>query len=282
MNEFGYFPPVAQLLNLGETNGCDPDCWPDYLAMGFAAEHVSELTRMATDARLDHCYSDRPEVWAPIHARRTLGQLRAASSAERLLAHLASRLEDDIDDSTMEELPVVLGMFGEPIIPQLVKFIKRRDLGCDIRAAGARALVEVGQRSPDSWPQCVAALAELLENFTQHNPTLNSYVINDLVELKAIETLSLIERAYQADAVDVSIIGDFEEVEVTMGVKARRVNLWPVGHFWGISDDRPSNTMVDGGYLYAQHRKNQRTAKAKAKARRKQQAKQSQQSRRRR
>ncbi len=70
-----YVDPVAKLLTLE----VDPsEKWPDYLALGFTQEHVSELIRMATNLALHGNDDDEGCVWwAPIHAWRTLGQLRA-------------------------------------------------------------------------------------------------------------------------------------------------------------------------------------------------------------
>ncbi len=73
---YDYQLPVVQLLTLGmeEKNRWD---WPDYLEMGFTEKDIPELIRMALDERLNNADIDSPEVWAPLHAWRTLGQLKA-------------------------------------------------------------------------------------------------------------------------------------------------------------------------------------------------------------
>ncbi len=53
--------------------------------------------------------SDRPEVWAPIHAWRTLGQLHAAAAIAPLLG-LLHYIDDDDDDWAAEDLPRALGL----------------------------------------------------------------------------------------------------------------------------------------------------------------------------
>ena len=45
---------------------------------------------------------------------------------------------------------------------------------------------------------------------------------SDLVDLKAVEALPLIERGYTEDWVDDPIMGDFEEVEIALGLKTAR------------------------------------------------------------
>ena len=71
-----YAPPVDQLLTFGE-EWSKPDDWPDYLALGLGSEHIPDLIRMATNEELEEADDGSAEVWAPIHARRALGQLQA-------------------------------------------------------------------------------------------------------------------------------------------------------------------------------------------------------------
>jgi len=42
------------------------------------------------------------------------------------------------------------------------------------------------------------------------------------MQLKAIESIDLIRQAYEAEAVDLSILGDFEDVEIGFGLKKNR------------------------------------------------------------
>src|SRR5438093_123369 len=75
-----YKDPVARLLTLGDARPVKT--WPNYLELGLSREHVPELIRMATDDELNWADSESLEVWAPIHAWRALGQLRAEEAAE--------------------------------------------------------------------------------------------------------------------------------------------------------------------------------------------------------
>ncbi len=104
-----YARPVDQLLTYGEGQIVSPDDWPHYLELGLGPEHIPDLIRLATDEELIWDDSDRLEVWAPLHAWRALGQLRAKEAIEPLLS-LFEPLEEN--DWAMEELPDVLGMIG--------------------------------------------------------------------------------------------------------------------------------------------------------------------------
>ncbi len=109
-----YQPPVERLLTYGESDRITPNEWPDYRELGIGPEHVSELIQMATDEALNEADPESPEVWAPLHAWRALGQLHAVEAVEPLL-ELFDRLEDD--DWVHEELPAVFGLIGPRALP---------------------------------------------------------------------------------------------------------------------------------------------------------------------
>ena len=100
-----YQPPVERLLTYGESDRIRPDDWPDYPELGLGPEHVPDLIQMATDEALNEADAESTEVWAPLHAWRALGQLRAVEAVEPLL-ELFDRLEED--DWVHEELPSFL------------------------------------------------------------------------------------------------------------------------------------------------------------------------------
>ena len=92
----GYAAPVRQLLSIGETHSYDPAEWPDYCArFALGHEHIGDLIRMACDAGLNQADSSSNEVWAPMHAWRALGQLRAEEAVLPLLALLRAAEDDE-------------------------------------------------------------------------------------------------------------------------------------------------------------------------------------------
>src|SRR5688500_11622947 len=103
-----YTDPVAQLLSLGQTTLNLGEDWLDYPSQfGFTSGHTTELTRLATDTQFDELEPDKPEVWAPIHAIRALGQLQI----EDAIAPLMGLLIRD-DDAIQINVPRALGMIG--------------------------------------------------------------------------------------------------------------------------------------------------------------------------
>ena len=76
-----YTAPVNALLSYGDPRKLirqQGQEWPAYVSeLSFDKTHIDELITMATDPDLNSADSESSEVWAPLHAWRTLGQLRA-------------------------------------------------------------------------------------------------------------------------------------------------------------------------------------------------------------
>ncbi|MBI5017943.1 MAG: PBS lyase [Deltaproteobacteria bacterium] len=214
-----YVPPVHQLLALGEAKRQDVEHWHDYRSLGFDVEHVPELIRMATDPGLHGADGDSPEVWAPLHAWRALGQLRAVEAVRPLL-YLMAELEHD--DWLLEEVPDIGGLVGPQAIPVLSEFLGESERDRYARVAAGHGLERIGTLWPEARGTCVAALTAQLERFAEDDSTLNGFLIGYLVDLDAKDALPTIGRAFAADCVDISIGGDLEDVEIELGVRAHR------------------------------------------------------------
>jgi hypothetical protein len=212
-----YSSPVSELLTFGDCR--DFRGWPNYLDLGLRSEHVPELIEMATDEELNWADPESLEVWAPVHAWRALGQLRAASAIEPLL-HLFHELEDS--DWASDELPQVYGMIGRAAIPALARHLDDASHGLWSRVTAAFSLERIAAGDPSARSECVAILSRQLERFAENDPSLNGLLITYLLDLRAVEASSLMERAFAADRVDISIQGDWEDVQVELGLKAAR------------------------------------------------------------
>jgi hypothetical protein len=145
-----YSPPVDQLLKLGD---CRRGPRPPYRIMGFASKHVPELIRMSIDPELNWGDGESDEVWAPIHAWRVLGLLRAEEAIEPLLGILP-----EFEDSTWpgEEYPDVFGQIGPAAIPALARFLADRSQDTWNRATCAGALAKIGAGWTGARGECVA------------------------------------------------------------------------------------------------------------------------------
>lgn len=216
MDEVSYPSPVDKLLTYGKPEPKDAQNWPDYLAeFGLGPEHIPDLIRMVSDKELWEAPQETSENWAPVHAWRALGQLRAANAVEPLL-HLFE--ERERDDWAIDELPQVYGSIGVAAIPTIEAYVKDRSHE-EFAGMAESGLEYIGKLHPEEKPEAVAALMRLLEAFKENDPTMNGFLISSLVDLKTVEALPLIERAFAADCVDESIIGDWDDVQVEFGLK---------------------------------------------------------------
>jgi hypothetical protein len=214
-----YPPPIDKLLTLG--NAWNMRDWPDYLALGLGPEHIPDLIRMATDDELNDGDSESPDVWAPAHAWRALGQLRAAEASAPLV-QLFQRVDDSDDDFLNEDLPEAFGLIGAAAIPALTAYLADPSHGLWARVAVGQSLKEIGLRHLEARDECVAVLTHQLEKFKEQDPDLNAYLISPLLDLHAVESAPLIERAFAAGTVDESVAGDWEDVQIELGLISKR------------------------------------------------------------
>jgi len=117
---------------------------------------------MALDDDLFWADSDSLEVWAPIHAWRVLGQLRAEAAVEPLLARLDLIDDDEGNDWVSEELPQVFAMIGAAAIAPLHVYLIDPSHDTWACVAAVESLGQIGKAHPEARNACVAALTGVL------------------------------------------------------------------------------------------------------------------------
>jgi SEC-C motif len=217
--------PVQRLLTIGETRSYNPAEWPDYAAQfDLAHEHIGELIRLACDTALHRSDSDSNEVWAPMHAWRALGQLQAEVSVAPLLAFLRTA---EGDDAANEELPVVFGMIGRAAIPHTAGFLSDRSNPTSPAATAISGLREIVLRHPECRAECVGILARTLYPHADTDQSISGFAVWALIDLAAVEAIDVIRDAFRRKSVDISIVGDEEDVEIALGLRERRTTPAP-------------------------------------------------------
>jgi hypothetical protein len=270
-----YTEPVSKLLTMGDCRGQAE--WPDYLALGLGPEQVPDLIRMAEDEELHWADSESLEVWAPVHAWRTLGQLRAEAAIGPLLG-LLRRVDEFGYAWVGEEIPVVLGMIGPAAVPKVAEYLADPLHGLWAQVAAARSLAEVGQRHPDARDDCVAVLGNVLQGFADHDPGLNGSVISCLVDLQAVEAAPLMEKAFDAARVDISILGDWEDAQIALGLLEER--LTPAPQYVWFPELLPAVPRLPSQPTDKEQRRQDREVERRRKSRRKAKRKQQKSARR--
>jgi len=216
-SDTSFQPPVDKLLTYGESNLIPPDEWPDYRELGIGPEHIPDLIRMATDKELNEADTESREVWAPMHAWRALGQLHAVEAVEPLLG-LFDRLE--YDDWVIEELPDVFSIIGPAALPILAEHIADLSHTDSSRISAIAGIENIGKRWPDARGESITLLEERLKRFEENEPDVNGFIVGALVELGAREAAPVIERAFDEGYVDPMVMGDWDDVQVELGLKS--------------------------------------------------------------
>ena len=214
-----YLPPVDRLLSLGKP--ASHAFTVGDAGLGFGPEHVPELLRMVGDEELHDADSGNDVVWAPVHAWRALAALGATEVVQPVLA-LLPRLDKELDEWVASEVPKVLGVLGQAALDPATAFLSDETRGDWAREAAARALMEVGKHHPGLRDECVARLGAQWEKFATQSPLLNGCLVGMLLDLKAKEALPVMARAFAAGHVDESVAGDYEDVEIELGLKTER------------------------------------------------------------
>lgn len=217
-----YRPPVAQLLALGDP--LDEQNEISYRQLGLSEADVPELCRLAqTTARYDD-EADDLEVYACVHAWRALGELRAEAAIDTLIGEFRHA---EMDDWVAEELPTILGRIGPAAIAPLTAYLGDDDNDTWARVTAMTSLTAIAQAFPESRDRCVAILSEQLTRFAKQDADFNALLIGELCTLAAVEAEPLMEQAFAAEAVELSIVGDWEDVQIELGLLERRLTPSP-------------------------------------------------------
>lgn len=221
-----YTEPVSKLLKLGRPE----DVWQDYSLLGIAREDIPELLRLAQDNALRYLEppedfphnEDLPEWYAQVHAWRALAQLRAEEAIPVMLG-LLHQIDDDDDDWLSSDAHLVFGKIGPAAIEPLKTYLADENNPMYARSTASSSLAEIGNRYPEERERCIQGIAAVLERYESNDVGLNGFLIGDLVDVKAVEQIDLIKRAFEANAVDEFINGDVEDVQIEMGLLEKRI-----------------------------------------------------------
>jgi hypothetical protein len=189
--------------------------WSDYSALGFTEEDVPALLQLAQDKEALQDEDDLVSS-APYHAWRVLGLLKAESAFLPLLAAIGD------DDWSSAEIPTILGLIGEKAIEPIKQHLSDPATDKDTKGILVSAFGKIIANNPDYREQGVAFLTEYLAAITDENSYLASFVVSELMDLNAKESIETIRGAFQRGCVDISIEGDIEDVEIEMGFRQHR------------------------------------------------------------
>lgn len=147
-------------------------------------------------------FLDDPRIHTRVHAVRTLVQLSeaAAPAIEPLLP-----LIDAEDDWLREEMPLFYAAVGSAAIEPITRLLMNADLDLWVRSGAGDALAEMAEQRPELRPQILPLLEQALLTAGDED-TLAGYIITNLLDIGARESLPLIEQAFSEERVDLSVV----------------------------------------------------------------------------
>ena len=233
--------PVRNLIGQGEETARGK-IWGKPAELDITPAHIPELIRVIKQIDLfwgAEVMDDGKYDYAPIHAWRALGQLKAEEAIQPLIELIVWNENEDAD-WIMEEIPEVMAKIGPVCIPILREaLLDKLDMEWTATTL-AHCLSDVGQAHPGHRLDCIAALDAGLKKYADNLEMVNAFLISFLTELKAVESLPLIEEAFRAETVDFSVAGDFEEIQIELGVLKERITPRP-----------RFNTLFEPDFLFA-------------------------------
>ncbi|MGQ9887948.1 MAG: N-acyl-D-amino-acid deacylase family protein [Aggregatilineales bacterium] len=182
---FDYPQALHPFLTLGG------DYSGNYTEFEIGRAHIPDLIRMATDQRLYELKRKLAYHWAPVHAWRRLGQLRAKEAAEPLTA-----LFSYIDPLVVQEMPTVYTMFGPETIGVLAAVLSDERVSPIARSVALGCLRDMAEEYPQVYDLCVGIMTAQLEQGGANGPWLNSLLVITLVQIEAESAVTSIIRAY--------------------------------------------------------------------------------------
>ena len=213
MSASDYVPPVSQLLTCGRPEATWYSQWPNYIKeYGLTDADIPDLIQLAVEDELD--WDDDVECYAPIHACRALGQLRAESAIQAMVALLADR----DNDWFMEELPVIFGMIGPASMPALSIYLNSPEPSVWSKVAASGGLEQIASRHPEYRDACVALITDVLSHHQHQRPELNANLVSRLLDLQAVESVDVIEQAYKEGPMDEMVCGSWARVQIELGL----------------------------------------------------------------
>lgn len=147
------------------------------------------------------------------------------------MAWLLSLFDNQDDDWISDNLPKVYGMIGAKAIPVLSEYLANPENEMFARVSASASLEKIAANYPETRAECVAIITKELEKFTENDPEFNDFLVGTLIDLKAVESAPLIEQAFAADCVETLMNGDWDDVQVELGLKSadelpRRKRSW--------------------------------------------------------
>ena len=215
--------PIQRLPTLGLPDGFALKDWPDYPALfGLGPDHVPALIGLAVDPALHQADKEMAESWAPTHAWRALAQLRAETAIAPLLKLIEKDGSEDTVPGALDDFADVFATIGPAAIPYLAAFLANPATEPEGATIAIVTLPKIVEQHPACRDECVGILTRAVAVESDSYVPTTSWAAACLLDLAAVESIDTIRAAFQRDAIDESICGDLEDVEIALGLRVSR------------------------------------------------------------
>jgi len=221
-----YQPPVLQFLSLGKPKRSIQKIPPDHYQNTFriTSADIPELIRLYKDPEITvaECMDDSSVTWSRIHAQRALAELRAPGMARLLLDEILTNGEDCLDYIIVDDAIELLIQLGEEAFTLVSAELHANNTSAGMKSALAELLGNLGKRHPHLRDACLDSVRKQLENHPFNDPEYNGFLVGSLLKLNAVEAAPLLEQAHIEGNVDEEFYGDWEDVQIGLGLKKKR------------------------------------------------------------
>ena len=221
--ESKYSEKIQPLFELNRDGYIDEKSVNEYTKFNFTKEDIPELIELAMDNRSEEIdyelyqkESDRL-YFATIYAVRVLGKLGVVEAIEPLVNKMYLSLDSDFYQEAMIYFLADIGV-------EALDFIENDLLTvAEDKLTLFDGLKKIVKQNPQEHERIEAFLVKYLET-TEDNGSHLAFAISQLVDITRVKYLDMIKNIFETKDVDTMYAGDFEDIEIKLGLKKERVH----------------------------------------------------------
>jgi len=199
----------------------ETDKGPVILGMDFSEAALEDLKAIAM-GEIPEEWSDEDISNAAVQACRAIAMRGEAGELPFFLKLSEYWGETFVGEMLSDEFTWVMSQMGGEVVPEALKALRdERTLEMDrlLVSEGLDELAEEGVEREVIY----AAYADFLREL-RPDRMLNGYLAGTLIEARPEDFRAEILGVYEANVVDVTVIGDLEQVEIELGIREEREN----------------------------------------------------------
>ncbi len=209
---------LGQLITLGTPSNKKID----YIAsLGLTAQHWAALQQITIDDK-ELYQADDNKYYATIHAGCALFQLDALAATPILITQFYKA--DVYDDEWIDDYMRLIASIGAEALPLIYPAISHNlEQGHEFAASRLVEVVgDIAKEDSQTHDEITPVATSLLANYQQQPEFFNTMAVALLVQCQSLDSIELIRQAFAANKVDLSYMGDVEDVEIELGLRTKR------------------------------------------------------------